>query len=220
MIDRWIQQPHLTFDPCTHTYRWNGIKKRNVTSGVLGRVAVQNDKGDYVPIADSRWCKDEVARDFGVKLHEAAFKTLLGKSVEVPEGMKPWFNQFDRWRKDYDYLVPMHDKNNTPILEYPLYSQKFDFAGMVDAVFESLPGAICGRMLFIVDWKTSTTELEHWRYQTAAYEQLVREVFEIGRDVRITRMAVKFEEDQYRPYLRYKKPEDWIKFQSCLNLAA
>jgi ATP-dependent exoDNAse (exonuclease V) beta subunit len=108
----------------------------------------------------------------------------------------------------------LRDENGEAIVEYPLFSERLGYAGTVDAVF------ISDSKLLIVDWKTTVVEMEYWRYQTAAYERLLQEVFPgiVRTCTAVTREAVRFHDAGFESVRRERNPEDWIVFQSALNL--
>jgi hypothetical protein len=103
------------------------------------------------------------------------------------------------------------------------------------------------KRLFVFDWKTSTSKQEKWRYQTAAYGELVRNsapyfsqtVFFVERPMyhpihhycgtpdlvvgnplarEYHRVTVRFEADRYEEEVRYNKKSDWNTFLSILNV--
>jgi hypothetical protein len=212
----WKQYPNLTLDDNfkeTHIYRWKEFVADSSTQ-VLGAVA-RKIKGKFVPICDSNWCKNEVAANFGNSFHKAIAYIETGIDVEYPDEMKPWIEQYKKWRKGYsDYEIAV-DENGVKLIEYPMYSERFKYCGTPDAVFIRKKGP--GEIL-LVDWKTSTAEIPYWKYQIASYENLIIEVFpEFVYRRKLKSMAVQFKEDAVYEH-KNTSPADWAIFQSCLNI--
>lgn len=206
----WIQYPNLTFEPDGHKYLWKGNIRPSV-SKVLESVGVMNDKGFYNPIGYGHFAKqDENIANFGSAFHKVAPAIVLCQDVSYPEVMEPWISNLRKWLKKKP-IVPIKDKNGVNIIEYPMYSVKYGYCGTPDiGAAYNKKGEAC-----LIDWKTSGKHEKHYNYQTAAYAQLMWEVHGIKVKHRIT---VRTTDTDCDPLIRTNHPEDWIMFQSCLNV--
>jgi hypothetical protein len=216
----YIQHPNLLFTDDGHRYTWKGVDQRSVT-GVLSSVATKNKKGEWVPLADNRFCKDKTAADFGEALHKAAALTLMGEEVDCPEELLPWYKQFLRWRHEFRFLRPLYDPNGVPLIEYPMYHPVYGYVGTGDLYAEAVEPCprIWKNTVWVVDWKSSTQEANYWPAQTAGYADLLKGVFpDLVGGRKIIRASVRFESDRYFPVTRVNNPEDFAKFHSALNL--
>lgn len=216
-----IQSPRLTFDEDLHEYSWEGIVKPGV-SKVLSSVGRVGPDGQWKAIADTRWCNDETAAQFGKSFHKAAGYTWNHVECEIPDALKPWNDQFLRWKKEYSWLQPYTDPAGNKLVEYPMYHQLLGYAGTPDLVawggmIRPAPKQFKDTIV-IVDYKTSTAEQEYWHYQTAAYAELFKYLFNPNR--RIITMSVRFEADTYRVHVRQSSEVrvDWNVFISALNI--
>lgn len=216
----YCQFPDLLFDHEKHLYTWRGCSRRSVTQ-VLSNVGTRDSKGNWKGIADDRWVQDEVARDFGNAFHKMGAFDLRGELGSIPEALTPWHQTFKRWRSDYAFLRPLLDANGVPIIEYPMYHETLYYCGTPDLVAEAIEPCpkIYRNTIVVCDWKTSTTEMQHWKAQCAAYAKLVQHVFgERVRGKKIIWAAFRFEENRYDPQERFNNPEDFTLFQSALNI--
>jgi hypothetical protein len=207
----WLQYPKLQFDEEKHVYTWLGTPKKGVTS-VLSSVGTKKD-GYWKPIGfdDSFLRGDTTAADFGHAFHKVCAIILRGGIPQFPDAIKPWVTQFNRFLKEWN-ISPLCDIAGNPIVEYPLYSQRMDVAGTMDLL--AYFGA--KQQIAVFDWKSSTSQQDHWRSQTATYAAMAREVF--GIKYKILHIPVRFDERGYYPDIRTNHPEDLILFQSCLNI--
>jgi hypothetical protein len=205
------QYPNLLFDPILHAYLWKGAGLLSVTQ-ILSSVAVK--RGDaFVPIVGNFFKNNESARVFGKGFHAIIAGILAGKTISFPEPFDTYIEQWHKWRELRSNYSVATDEEGRFLVEYPLCSTRFHYAGTLDAVFEM------DNELLLVDWKTATAEMDYWDYQTAAYEVLLREVFpELTKNKIIIRESVRFEENRFHPEQRKNHPEDWIVFQSAHNL--
>jgi len=215
----WIQYPKLSFDEEQHVYTWLGTPKRGVTSvlsSVATKVIDKNGFPDWKPVGfDDRWLRgDSTAIDFGHAFHKVAAIILRGGVPSYPKEMEPWVKQFVRFKKDWN-IVPLQDVAGNKLVEYPLCSQLMDIAGTLDLLAYFGHGKYKGRVA-VFDWKSSTSQQDHWRAQTAAYASMAKEVF--GIKERILHIPVRFTADNYYPDIRDNRPEDLILFQSCCNV--
>jgi hypothetical protein len=204
----WLQRD-LTFDAESHTYLWKGIKKLSV-SQILQSVGVINDKGYFEPLGYGEFAKRyEESANFGSAFHKIPPAIISGKNVKYPEVMEPWIAQLRLFLKEYP-LIPICDANGVTIQEYPMYSVKYGYCGTPDFL-----GFNSKHEIVLVDWKTSAAHAKHYNWQTAAYAQLIDEVHKIKVK---RRLVVRFTETNFYIEERYNKPEDFIAFNSCLNV--
>lgn len=209
----WIQND-LTFNEEEHEYQWKGKAVTGVTS-ILGNVGIRtfDKKGveRWSPIGfNDQWVGDDTAANFGVALHKIAEAIIQNFDVNYPESMEPWVRSLRSFLHDYP-LVPLTDLNGNPLTEYPMYSERYKYAGTPDLV-----GMTNKDDVWLVDWKTADSFQKHWNLQTAAYENLLREVFKIKK--KITRVIVQITADKYIPNFRSGHPEDWSGFLSANNV--
>jgi hypothetical protein len=90
-----------------------------------------------------------------------------------------------------------------------MYSVTYRYAGTPDLIALDSRGVIN-----LLDWKTSTTYSKTYALQTAAYEQLVREVLGYKRE-KIVRKTILFAPDGYKIFSGEKT--DWNNFLSLYN---
>ena len=205
-----LQYPDLTFEAETHTYLWKGIKRPSV-SQVLQSVGTQDpDTGFFNPIGYGKFSKMySNSAEFGSAFHKVASGLLLNKTVKYPEEMNAWAEQFKKFLSCVT-LIPIIDKNGTPVVEYPMYSVKHGYCGTPDVIAFNSKHEIC-----IIDWKTSAAHEKHYNFQTAAYSQLAEEVLNVKIKRRIT---VRITDEKFDLLDRTGHPEDLIMFNSCLNV--
>lgn len=109
------------------------------------------------------------AADLGVKLHDVAEQdALFGEGVHVDEDVRPFVEQFRRWRRRYEpqFLAT----------EMTVISRKWGYAGTLDAILhfevesrlESALAHLTGLPLCI-DWKTSKSVDLVKGWQVVAY---------------------------------------------------
>lgn len=200
----------LTFDESTHTYRWGGKPVPSVTQ-VLSRVGTIDNVGNWKPVGfDSRWIKDDTAAKFGTAFHKVAAIIFKGGLPKYPESMKPWIAQLEAFYNDTP-MLPLCDSEGVSLIEYPMYHSLYRYCGTPDLVAMNH-----NEEVVIYDWKTITTNQHHLNLQTAAYAELIKHCFKIKK--KIIRKTVRFSEDNYVIESRENHPEDFIAFQSCLNV--
>jgi len=212
----WIQYPNLTFNEEKHVYLWNNVPVIGSTS-VLSSVATlkkrKDGTEDWNPIGYSRFARSEDAANFGKAFHKICQIEVVGGDADYPEIMQPWVDQFHLFNNKYK-LLPYEDKNGVSIVEYPMYSERYGYAGTPD--FFGWINYRGRNVLALIDWKSSTSSQIHWRWQIASYIQLCKEVLKIKE--KVIGISVRFDEDYYEVDIRDTCPEDWIGFQSVLNV--
>jgi hypothetical protein len=196
----------LEFDESTHTYTWNGSVVPSVTQ-LLSRVGVKrDDESHWNSISGSEFMHGcEVQAEFGTHFHMVAelyIRKILG---EYDPAMEPWV-------KGLEKFMEVHSNLGTVLLEEPIYSKRYGYAGTLDWLSVDSQS----ETYYLIDWKTSVAFSPTWYMQTAAYEQLVRE--SLGIKKKIIRMPVRVFEFDYFAYPRRNNPEDWNKFLSVLNV--
>lgn len=215
----WVQYPDLTFDKDNHIYRWKGKERDSVTT-IMDRIgtrdwdAERNDWGFWNPVGCPEIAKTEHDQNFGNALHKIIAYMFWDFTPKYPEEMKPWVEQVEKFLCDYP-LIPLYDKNHHPIVEYPMYSDKYGYAGQID-----FAGLYQTRHVWLIDWKSSLSYMENYAWQTAGYEQLLREVFGgelFDKRAKIHRKTILFSDKKYDPRSS-DDPRDWIMFQSFLNI--
>ena len=206
-------QPQLTYSEDIHEYRWYNkpvVSSTQVLSSV-GTKTIRNGIELWNPIGfNDRFLSDETAANFGKAFHKIASILLLDGIPGFPAAMEPYVKMFRKFLSDFPFVVLEH--KGEPLVECPLYSERYCYAGTPDVwVLEK-----GGKEIWLLDWKTSTQDQGHWNYQTASYEQLGKEVF--GFKMKIVRKTVRFTEENYFVRTRDNMPQDFNGFLSCLNV--
>lgn len=200
----------LHFDPDTHLYTVDNKEIVSVTQ-VFDRVAVRSDKDapQWRSVSGSEFMGNyEVAARYGNAFHDVAKYTVQGIDCTYDPALEPDIVSLKLFLREYNIFPE--------IVEQPLYSKLYEFAGTPDMYSHiNLSGPM---VPIIIDWKTATAFNEHWREQTAAYAQLIKE--EIGIRRKIHRWTVQFKQDGKMPKIdrRYNHPQDWNRFLSLLNV--
>ncbi|MCK5605995.1 hypothetical protein KAR91_29120 [Candidatus Pacearchaeota archaeon] len=203
----------LKFTEDTHTYSWNGSKVPGVTT-ILGEYVKSNVYGTeyYVNTFNGSAVDAEkfrVAADHGNAVH-LAIKYLLTDGLDM-ESLDPSIlaavNQFEAWRDEYVKEIVL--------VEEPLYSQRYGYAGTPDFVCELRPKyeRIFRAKICLTDFKTGAHGLAG--PQTAAYETLYKEQSKYRG--RILRAVLKLPKDgsDYK-FLTETGRQDFNMFKACL----
>lgn len=212
----WNQYPDLTFEERTHTYIWREKKVLSVTQ-LFDMIGFRKDNTKpFNSIGLPDVAKKENNAIFGSEFHKGANGIVQGLNVTWPIEMIPWANTFEIFWKESDF-IPIIDRNCHPLSEYPMFSKRFGFAGTPDLICRNKRD----NNIYIIDWKTSTSYQDCFSWQTAAYEQLFRELFGgwlFDHREKIVRATYIFSPTEVKSYKRHCKPQDWIFFQSLLNI--
>ena len=195
----------LNFDLDKHIYTVDNKEVVSVTQ-VFDRVAVR-DSGEeqWHSVSGSEFMgKYDTAARYGNAFHEVAKYIVQGIECTYDSALEPDVISLKKFLREYK-IYPV-------IVEKPLYSKLYGYAGTEDVYgeWDSLP--------IVVDWKTATSFNKHWREQTAAYAQLLKEHIDIKK--KLHRWTVRFKQNGEMPEIdrRYNHPQDWNKFLSLLNV--
>jgi len=195
----------LTFDPETHIYRWENKIVVSVTQ-VPNRVAVRNGEDEeWRSVSGGEFMGNyERARRYGNAFHDVAKYIVQGIDCTYDSALEPDVISLKMFLRKYK-IFPR-------LVEKLLYSKLYGFAGTLD-----LYGDLNSQPI-ILDWKTATSFCEHWRGQTAAYAQLIKE--ETGIRKKLHRWSVRFKQNGEMPEIdkRHNHPQDWNRFLSLLNV--
>lgn len=209
----WIQFPDLTFDREKHIYQWKEKKVDSVTQ-IMDRIGTrENDQSPWKSIGCPDFAKTEHDQNFGLALHKYITYIFWDFEPKYPDELKPWIRQFENFMCDHP-IIPLYDKNHRPIVEYPMYS-KNGYAGEID-----FAGLYRKKDIWLIDWKSSGSYMPGYAWQTAAYEQLLRETFGgvlFDKRAKIYRFTVLLTKEKYNPK-HSDNPVDWIMFQSFMNI--
>jgi CRISPR/Cas system-associated exonuclease Cas4 (RecB family) len=169
------------------------------------------ENGEQITIIDieeatkeHRKAKEEAA-DIGTQIHEWIEKWIKGEKPEIPEDEKIGnvINAFLQFQKEY--------KVKWLETEKIVYSQKYNFAGILDAV------GIINKKLVIFDFKSSNGIYSEYAFQTAGYQIAYEEMTGKRIDHRI---IVRFGKDtgdfEWRKFDENEK--DKKAFIACLTL--
>lgn len=198
----------LEFDAITHTYRVDGKVIPSVTQIInqWRKVLVNSSYyyvssfGEVVPASSF-----EAAADFGSAVHIACRLIVSGEGVDwesIEPSLIPPLRQFQQWLSDY--------KVTTVLIELPLYSERYDYAGTADLIVYCRDNQ---RILMVCDIKTGEYALAG--PQTAAYEQLYRENY--GYKGMVDRFVLYLPKDG-KPYTfeKMRNHNDWSYFKAKL----
>ncbi len=233
----YIQHPDLSFDEAFHRYLWRGQVVQGTTS-VFDRVGYRkNSESAWHPVGCPDIAKSNIASSWGSAFHRIAEIILKGGTVNFNDAEKqkeaqPYIDSFNLFLA-YNTIEPLYDENGTALIEYPMYSETYKYAGTLD--FCGINRVFKKNSIYLADWKTSSSYMKSYALQTAAYEQLVREVFDnkkrflytkdgevvmIRKNTVFVRQTILFnpvfDDKGYRVFggdLR-----DWNKFLSLLNV--
>jgi hypothetical protein len=201
----------LTFDEETHIYRWENKIVPSVTQ-VPNRVAVRNgEDGEWRSVSGSEYMGNyEVARRYGNAFHKAASYTVSDTPCKYDPALEPDIISLKMFLAKYKIFPE--------IVEQPLYSKFYGYAGSPDLYGHISFDKPKITLPILLEWKTATSFNEHWRGQTAAYAQLIKE--ETGIKRKPHRWSVRFKQDGKMPEIdkRHNHPQDFNRFLSLLNV--
>lgn len=202
----------LQFFPDKHLYTWNGKPAISVTQ-LFSLVGTRKSKDDsFRSISGVEFIKSDIAALFGREFHKFAEIILKGGEADYDEALKPYVNSFYKFLGRYPHILGDSQK----LVEYKAYSQRYKYAGMLD-LFSFMMDTY-GR-LWLIDWKTSDTIAPHYKYQLAAYTQLIKENFNILKDPYTMTVCLKPDKE---PQCEIRKPSevklDFNTFLSILNV--
>jgi hypothetical protein len=177
----------LTFDPITHRYFEDGRRVPSVTQ-VMGLL--------YHEVF--RW-GNVAAMERGSDVHARVEKYEKGQLRTIERDYAGYLDAWIKFRNDHRLGIPT-------IIETPMYSKRWGFAGTPDHVFGDL----------LVDIKTSPAHCPLTAIQTSAYKQLIDES---GAPKIKRRMEVLLRPTGKYDVLEFKDfPSDFRRFQCCLSL--
>jgi hypothetical protein len=218
----YVQYPRLITSKEAPRYTWDGKPVVSVTEIISGIARKEFHRGGGL---GERWNPvgfdptflhgDDTASLFGQAFHKAGYYTLQDKQIEIPESLVPWIDTFKRFLKEYN-VKPLYDKYGNILAEYPLYCESLKYAGTPDLIAQFNHWGKQKRGVAIFDWKTSTSFSKYWRWQLAGYVKPVKDVLFIAGN--IYRITVRFDADDYQTEIRNKEQEDFINFQSLVNV--
>ncbi|GIW70345.1 MAG: hypothetical protein KatS3mg101_1092 [Patescibacteria group bacterium] len=174
---------------------------------MLGKIK----NGEQITIIDieeaskeHRKVKEEAA-DIGTQIHEWVNKWIEGKKPEIPEDdrIRNGITAFLQFQKEYKVKWLESEKI--------VYSQKYNFAGILDAV------GFINKKLIIFDFKSANAIYPEFALQTAGYQIAYEEMMKKNVD---HRLIVKFGKEtgdfEWRKFEENEK--DKKAFLACLTL--
>lgn len=181
----------LIFDEPTHTYFWNGEKKRSVTK-IL----------ELGGLVDTRWFKEfHAAR--GSAVHKAAnllINNQLDRSSLHPF-VKPFIDNFESFLK-FTKFRPMLE-----FCEQPMYNDEYDYVGTPDLV------GWLNSELWIIDLKTGSSNAVG--PQLSGYANMPQ-----LKKFNLRRGCLELNDKGRLPKLKeYSNPNDFFVFLDCLRKA-
>lgn len=199
----------------------NGIEYVRVTE-VLSRVGMRKPCPDchgegcstckgtgfsyWESISHAEFADNPVAADFGTQLHKAGALHLQRKNFKCDDLLYPYLAGLDKFMKDYKVKYDSAD------VEKRYWHDVFKYTGQID-----LPCIITinkKQSPAVIDWKSSTSNFTHWKYQLAAYTELYR--WNEGIKERVYRGTVRLLPENY-DLVFYNNAGDFNKFLSFLN---
>lgn len=192
----------LTFDPDPHVYRWRGAIVPGVTSLLEGLHSFAHLPPGIL----------EAARERGTNVHSACELYDLEDLDEddLHRNLPLTWRYLQGWKKFVRECEP-----NWSLIEQPLYSKGFGFAGTPDRLGTfKRAGVDVGRA--VVDIKSGATSHPIWGVQTAAYKELARGMDPLMADARRFTIQLTAEGD-YR-LLEWIDPFDWPLFVGLTNI--
>lgn len=204
---------NLVFQEEGHKYLYDGRETPSVSTAI-GEFKMCNIYGTEYYIntftgsaVDAE--KFRVAADHGNAVH-LAIKYLLTDGLDM-ESLDPSIlaavNQFEAWRAEY--------VKDIILIEEPLYSTRFGYAGTPDFIFKLRPKyeRIFRAKICLTDFKTGAHGMAG--PQTSAYEQLYKERSKYKG--RILRAVLKLPKDggDYK-FLPEDGRQDFNMFKACL----
>jgi hypothetical protein len=218
----------LKFNKEKHEYTVNGKVYPSVTQ-ILSRIAVrESDDEPWNSLSGSEFfAGQETAAKYGIELHKVAALFMQGKAACYDPLLEPSVQGLRNFLEDENLndVVKGREYASLYIVEEPLYSD-LGFAGSEDWFFyfeiQNPKTKLDFPRCLLIDWKTSTSlNKKTSRMQTAAYRQMVIERYNLRNNIKMPRWTVRFDQKLKRGYevdKRTTEPEDWILFQSCLNV--
>lgn len=205
----------LQFDPITHTYTVDGVRKISVTQ-VFDRVGVRNASDQpLLSIGGGEFCNSDRARTFGIEMHAICGYTINGIKCEYDPVFAPWVIGLNKFLDDYDLRKRIENRYTAKIYiaEKPLYSKLYGYCGTPDWFMAF------NDFILLVDWKTCTALNQKMKYQVAAYAQLIKENYGLMRN-NIPMVIVGLHENGYEPMqiLALDQNTNFNKFLSLLNV--
>lgn len=145
------------------------------------------------------------AADIGTEIHSIVEKWIKQQELEIPED--------DRIRNGFDAFLKFQTEHKAKWIESEkiIYSQKHDYAGILDAVAE-----IDGDLV-LVDFKSSNGLYPEMSFQAAAYQLAYEEM--TGKQIKYRLIARFGKEDGEFEVKRYDENQaDKEAFLACLTL--
>ena len=156
----------LTFNEEKHLYYWEDRPVPSVTQIIREwmEINVYGNKYFTNRFTGTTIATDvfRVAADFGTAVHAGAKVLAEGRALDfnaLDSALVAPLREFTQWMKDH--------KPEMLIVEKPLYSAKYGYAGTPDLI------CVINRKIYVVDIKTGMFEMAG--IQLSAYEQLYRE---------------------------------------------
>lgn len=196
----------LTFDPESHTYRWNMIKRAGV-SEILESVGAQVD-GSWRSISGAEFMDNPEALHFGNVFHDFCRRDLLGQRFTHDPDLDPWIRGYRKFFEEYQPEPIMFEGKS--LVEVPQYCKRYRYGYTPD-----FPCVIHGKST-VVDWKTGGICAAHW-CQQGAYVTGLHELTKISR---WQTMVVQVVEEDFVPYIHVpdQARRDIDLWKSILNV--
>jgi len=196
-----------------HLYTWNDKPVVSVTQ-LFSRIATRKDESaPWTSISGVEFMKSKIPAIYGTYFHKIPEIMLNGDEPDYDPIFEGDVKSLNLFFAAHSYLL---SDATTKLVECKLYSEKYKYAGTLD-VF-SFTEDTMGR-LWLIDWKTSASIAEQYKWQLAAYVQLIKENFGIKKG--ISTMTVRIRKNKM-PQLQIRKPievkSDFNMFLSFLNV--
>jgi hypothetical protein len=149
--------------------------------------------------------RKQEAADIGTQIHALVEQWIKGEEFEIPED--------DRVRNGFDAFLKFQKAHNAKWIdsEKIIYSRKYDYAGILDAV-----GEIDGKLV-LVDFKSSNGLYPEYSFQAAAYQIAYEEM--TGKKID-HRLIIRFgkEDGEFEVKKYAENDADKAGFIACLTL--
>ena len=184
----------LVFDELTHTYKFNGNVVPGVTT-VLESVGIS----DFSNVPEDTL---KYAADRGTAIHLACEYHDNDELEEVPQVIKPYFDQYIKFLSDFDVEIVEVEKK--------VFCEKYLYAGTLDRI-AILKKVSDQPVLF--DIKTGQPSIAH-QIQTAAYEYAYKQ----DKRSKMDRYTLYLSSDGYKVSEPYKSRQDFDVFLAALTV--
>lgn len=199
----------LTFDADKHIYYWHGHTVPSVTQIIGAWLPVKGSDFYFNTFTGAIIYADkfEAAGEVGSAIHKACGYIASGQGVDleaIDPDLIPPLEQFSKWWDAF--------KVKPILVERPMYSKKYGFAGTPDIICELSQDK---NIVAVVDIKTGLVN-DMAGVQTSGYEILAREDLKIRKIIKRYELILPRDGSQYK-FKQLTDKDDFTFFLSRLN---